>query len=124
MRTWTIAVLVGLSIGCYDSRQPVADGAVAPRGDAGPPADAEQFCTDRFFWECRRDQFAGRIDDEEFNACIETVGPRCEGFGWVPGCAPSQAEADACITILQRGDLAALTTAELYAMYPDCDLCP
>ncbi len=124
MRFWMIAVLVVLSSGCYDSRQLLPDGAVASSGDAGPLADARQFCTDRSFWECRRDQFAGRVGNEEFNACVESVSARCEGFAWPAGCTPTQADADACITILQNAELAALTTAELYATYTECNFCP
>lgn len=86
-------------------------------------ADARQFCTDREFWECRRDQFAGRISNEQFNTCVGEVMATCTGFAWPAECAPTQPQADACITILQRGDLATLTTLDLYTEFDECDIC-
>jgi hypothetical protein len=88
------------------------------------PADAEAFCTDRGFWLCRRDQFAGRVTDEQFLLCRDALAPMCAGAAWPGGCEPTTFEADACISLLQRGDLAALTNDEILTMYDDCNLCP
>ena len=86
-------------------------------------ADARQFCTDKEFWECRRDQFAGRISAEEYDACLAAVTPTCTGFAWPAMCTPTEGQTAACVTILQRGDLAPLTTTELYATYTECNIC-
>jgi len=124
MRIGMIALLAAvLATGCYRSNSN-SDAGNEQDAWVGEDADARQFCVDQGFWECRRDQFAGRITTEEFNTCISSIMPRCEGFAWPAGCRPTEFEASACITILQRGDLAPITTDELYAMYTECDLCP
>lgn len=99
-------------------------GGCGPRDPAEPAADAEAACTDRGFWLCRRDQFAGRITDAEFVACRDPLTAMCAGAAWPSGCEPSQAEVDGCVMLLQRGDLAYLTNDELLTMYDDCNLCP
>jgi hypothetical protein len=109
----TMAALVSvLSSGCYMNV-----------GDGEPAADAGQFCIDQSFWECRRDQFAGRITTEEFDLCISSALSRCDDIAWPAGCRPTEDQAADCITLLQRGDLASITTAELYATYTECNLC-
>jgi hypothetical protein len=86
-------------------------------------ADARQFCSDKEFWECRREQFAGRMSTEEFNVCVGAVMATCTGFAWPAECTVTQGQADACVTILQRTDLTRLNVAELYATYTECNIC-
>lgn len=112
----TIVLLFLALGGCADSHQP----GEVPSGVADP----QQFCTDRAFWECRRDEFAGRIGSDEAAVCYGAVEPMCEGVSWPAGCAPSEDDAAACIALLQQADLADLTNEELLARYPDCNLCP
>lgn len=86
-------------------------------------ANANQFCIDRSFWECRRDQFARRITDEQYNQCLVAIDAACSGFAWPAGCAPTPPQGEACLLLLQRTDLASIPTPELLTMYPDCNLC-
>lgn len=87
-------------------------------------ADAETFCNDRELSLCGRDQFASRITDAEYDACVAAAPAMCAGAAWPTLCEPTMSDADACVVLLQRGDLAPLTNAELLAMYDDCNLCP
>ncbi len=86
-------------------------------------ASPRQFCTDRSFWECRRDQFAGRITDEQYAQCLAAIEGGCSAFVWPPGCTPTPPQADACLLLLQRTDLASTPTPQLLMTYPDCNLC-
>jgi hypothetical protein len=99
-------------------------GNVGGCGAGSTVADPAQHCTDKQFWLCRRDQFAGRISDGEFVACRDAVAGMCGGATWPAGCMPSRAQSEACINLLQRGDIAHLTNPEILSMYADCNLCP
>ena len=100
-----------------------APGNVGGCGAGTQTANAATHCRDRRFWLCRRDHFAGRIDDAEFAACLQPIEEGCQGASWPPGCMPTPSQSEACIMLLQRGDLATLTNEQLLAMYPDCQLC-
>lgn len=99
-------------------------GNVGGCGSTNQAVSAPQHCTDQEFWLCRRDQYAGRIDQTEFNACVQAIPGTCDGAAWPAGCAPTPAQSDACLLLLQRQDLAHLTYGELQAMYDTCNLCP
>ena len=57
----------------------------------------------------------GRLDDAELAACIARIGAVCQSVTWPPGCAPTAAEADACVEMLRRADLVEVATDELHA---------
>lgn len=88
------------------------------------PADAEEFCVDREFAVCQREQYAGRLDEDAFGECANAISPTCAGASWSPGCAPLECETRACIDLLRRTALVHLTPDELTAMYDDCQVCP
>jgi hypothetical protein len=100
-----------------------APGNVGGCGSATPLASPRQFCTDRSFWECRRDQFAGRITDAQYGECLAEIEGACSAFVWPPGCFPTPAQADGCLLLLQRTDLSNVSTPDLLASFPDCNLC-
>lgn len=132
----TLIVIAALvSTGCYQSRGGSdaggggtdGGGVVTDSGGVGTDgavSDAVTFCMDQRFWECRRDQFAGRITDAEFEACVAPTAMICAGSAWPAGCRPTPQQTDACLMLLQRLDLADVPTAELYSTYAECDLCP
>ena len=101
-----------------------APGNIGGCGGGASVANPVQHCRDEQFWRCRRDQFAGRIDDVQFNQCLAPIEASCSGRAWPPGCGPTPAQSEACITLLQRGDLATLTNEQLDMMFSECDLCP
>ena len=84
---------------------------------------ASQFCVDKKYFECLRDQAAGRIDATEFATCTTGLQTQCASAAWPAGCSPSQAEADACTELLRNVELLATPTPTLYQMYDDCNLC-
>lgn len=91
----------------------------------GPIADAAQFCADRSFWECRREEFTGRLTADEAAECYRRgSADACDAATWPEGCGPTEDEVDACIDLLQDGDLIDISTPELLEAYDDCDLCP
>lgn len=98
-------------------------GNVGGCGSTVSVADARLFCVDRDQWKCVRDEFAERISVEERDACIAAVEPGCSAFAWPPGCAPTDGQARACITLLSRRDLAPMTYEQLLATYQECNLC-
>jgi hypothetical protein len=100
-----------------------APGNVGGCGQQPPVADAVDFCNDRRWWECRREQFGGRLTDEEFAACIAPIEGQCAGAAWEGTCQPTQEQADACILLLQRADRVQIPIDELLAEYGDCNLC-
>lgn len=101
-----------------------APGNVGGCGGGAGGANAVAHCTDVSFWRCRRDQFAGRIDDAQFNQCLAPINMVCASRAWPAGCMPTEAQSEACITLLQRGDIANLTNEEIDTMFSECDLCP
>lgn len=90
-----------------------------------PTADAARFCADRSFWECRREEFAGRLTADEAAECYRRgSASTCDAARWPEGCAPVDSEADACLDLLQDEALVDTPTGELLEAYDDCDLCP
>lgn len=100
-----------------------APGRVGGCGASTQGVSASAHCSDKEFWFCRRDQFAGRIDDEQFSTCLSQIATTCSGIAWPVGCEPTPGQSEACILLLQRGDLATLTNDQLLSMYTDCNLC-
>lgn len=100
-------------------------GNVGGCGSSTPVANPRQFCVDFEFWKCRREQFARRIDEPTAQACFAAIDAACSGRNaWVPStCAPTPAEAQACIAMLQQADLASIPTTELLATRTECNLC-
>jgi hypothetical protein len=98
-------------------------GNIGGCGGTNATVSAPQHCTDQEFWICRRDEFAGRITTAEFAQCQQEIPAMCDGATWPPGCAPTPAQSQACIMLLQRQDRAHLTYQQLREMYPDCNLC-
>ena len=90
----------------------------------GPPADAGEHCVNAGHWKCYRDLYAGRTSMAEYDSCLAAIMPMCSGVAWPAGCAPTQAESDACVASLSSAESASVPTAELLAMYDDCELCP
>ncbi len=67
--------------------------------DGGPgPVDRVQFCTNKEAYACARDLAFGRIDMTQYNVCSSRIDSMCAGFNFPPGCSPSQALANACIS--------------------------
>ncbi len=106
----------------------LALGGPAPGNVGGcgtvPVADSRGFCVDKRDAECRRDHFAGRIDDVERDQCLREIETRCTGSAWPPGCSPTVDQTEACLTILLRMDLASIPTDELLDVYSECNVCP
>lgn len=101
-----------------------APGNIGGCGSAPAVSSPRTFCTDREFWKCRRDQYAERIDDATADACYRAIEGTCSGFNaWPAGCAPTPAQTDACINLLQRADRSSIPTPELLATYTECNLC-
>lgn len=65
-----------------------------------PAADPEVFCMEREERICLRDWAAGRITDEERDACEASIGDACVGESWPTGCAPSEDLTTRCIDAL------------------------
>lgn len=102
-----------------------APGNVGGCGSTVVVADPQMSCADLETSKCLRDRQAGRIDDEQRNLCLGNVQARCSGFTWPVGCAPTEAQVDACEQVLLRADLLQETTEEIYENYAECrDLCP
>lgn len=119
---WALRVLAGAVMAL--SLTGPAPGNVGGCNAGSPPeADARAFCADRRFWECRRDQFAGRIDDAQFGSCLQRIETQCSGFVWPAGCSPTQGQAEGCVFLLANAELASIPTSELVTMYSDCNLC-
>jgi hypothetical protein len=59
----------------------------------------------------------------DYNVCLTAINPMCSGAAWPAGCEPTQTQSDACVILLSRADRATITTPDLLAMYPDCNLC-
>ncbi|HJL18877.1 MAG TPA: hypothetical protein RMH99_24655 [Sandaracinaceae bacterium LLY-WYZ-13_1] len=120
-RRWTLRLLaVGVMVASLTGPSP---GSVGGCGQEPPTADAAQFCTDRRFWECRRENVFGRISDEEFSACVEPIERECAGATWSSGCRPTQQAADTCISLLRDPEFGPIPTDELKAMRGECTLC-
>lgn len=79
-------------------------------------ADRVQFCTDKEAYQCARDLAARRIDSTQYNTCAGRIDADCAGFNFPPGCAPSRALADACISALS--DANRISTPS--DMIPEC----
>lgn len=88
------------------------------------PADAREHCINTEYWTCYRDLYAGRTTMAEYDVCLAAIMPMCAGAVWPAGCSPTQAESDACVILLSRADSAGVPTADLLAMFDDCELCP
>ncbi|MCB9596620.1 MAG: hypothetical protein H6719_28105 [Sandaracinaceae bacterium] len=121
-----VPLLALLALGCAQSV--VADGG--PARDAGVPRDADtspasptEFCINERFWLCRRDLAGGRIDEGQYNMCLEPISAACEGAAWPAGCAPTNEQANACIIELSRSDRVSESNETLLAE-PVCRLCP
>jgi hypothetical protein len=69
-------------------------------GGGADTVERVQFCTDKETYRCARDFAAGRIDGNGYNDCAARIDTTCAGFNFPPGCAPSRALADACISAL------------------------
>jgi hypothetical protein len=95
-------------------------GGCGAKNEIASPVD---HCSNTEFWKCQRDHFVGRITDPEYDMCLGRIEATCAAAAWPPGCQPTPAQSDACIQLLRRSDLVDLTTEELLAMYPDCNLC-
>jgi len=121
LRRWALRLLAAGVIAA--PRTGPAPGNVGGCGQEPPIADAAEFCNDKRWWQCRRDNVFGRLSDEEFTACITPIESECAGASWESGCTPTQQQADACLTLLQRADLGNLTNEELLSTYGDCNLC-
>lgn len=100
-----------------------APGNVGGCGSTVSVANPQQFCVERDYWRCVRDEFGGRITVEERTACIDRVEDGCSAFTWPPGCAPTDGATRACIQLLQRSDLASMTYEQLLANFSECNLC-
>lgn len=121
-RRWTIRVLgVSLLFACSTGPAP---GNVGGCGATVPVADPINHCIDERFWRCRRDLAGGRIDEAAFELCRMPIRGACESAAWPEACEPNNDQTQACITLLSRVDLVAMTTEELLTAFPDCDLCP
>jgi hypothetical protein len=84
---------------------------------------ASAHCLEKQFWQCARDEAAGRLDAMEFQLCNEAVGPGCAGAAFPFGCMPTQEQADDCYDLLRRSDLLHLTNEELLSTHTECNLC-
>lgn len=118
---WMLRVLAG-SIMVLALGGP-APGNVGGCGSTAAVANPGQHCTDFEFWKCRRDQFAGRINNTQFNDCVARVDDTCSAAAWPAGCYPTPAQSNACVLLLQRTDLANLTNDQLLSTYDECNLC-
>jgi hypothetical protein len=118
---WVLRVLAGATL--FAMLAGPTPGNVGGCGAGTPVADPVTHCTEQRYFQCLRDHFAGRIDDEGRDICLSLIEGDCRGSQWREGCAPTPAQSTACITLLRRSDLAHLTTSELTAMYTDCNLC-
>ena len=122
LRSW---VLRALAFGLLSSfLLAPAPGNVGGCGAANPVADIREHCVNTKFWMCRRDLAAGRTTMEEYTACLEPIDADCgPAASWPAGCAPTQSQSDACVTLLSRVDFLPFTTEELLRRSDDCDLC-
>ena len=121
MKRWTLRV-AGLALMFVCIAGP-APGNVGGCGATRRVADPVEHCLNTEFWKCRRDQFAGRIDEAQYNACLAPIRGVCSAAAWPVGCEPTRSSSTACVNILSRMDLATFTTPELLARFPDCNLC-
>lgn len=121
MKRWTLRISgLVLMFVCIAAPSPGnVGGCAANRRVANP----EEHCINTEFWKCRRDQFAGRIDQAEYDACLVPIRGRCSAAAWPMGCEPTTSSSTACVTLLSRMDLAEFTTPDLLATFPDCNLC-
>lgn len=117
------ASLVALAIG---APSPGHLGSCGLSGGA-VAADPVQFCTDKETFICIRECGTGRWDaamcstmcgDNPPTTAMGVAAARCAGAGFPPGCALTQAQANACITSLQ--DLARLSTP--FLEIPECNV--
>lgn len=122
VRRWVLRVLAA-SVMLAGLMAPTP-GNVGGCGAVTTVADAPDHCRQVQDWMCVRDHFVMRITDGEFVACRDAVPAMCGGASWPAGCMPTRAQSEQCVMLLQRGDLAHFTNAELFAMYADCNLCP
>ena len=90
----------GVLLGCGSHHGGAADSgadADAEQSDAGQ-ADAEQFCVDRTYFVCMREN---RFDNDP--ACTrDSILDNCLGRGWALGCHPTPRHTDNCIRALQN----------------------
>ena len=128
MKRWILRSLAGAFI--LAGLTGPAPGNIGGCGAANEGTNPRQFCADRKYWECRRDEFANNqgvrvVSTETTAACYSGIETSCSGANvWPEGCAPTPAQLQSCLDLLGRGDLVGLTTPELMAMYSDCNLCP
>jgi hypothetical protein len=101
-----------------------APGNIGGCGSTNATVSAAEHCTEYRYWLCTRDRYAERIDDAELQACLAPINTDCPGSMWPAGCAPTQAQSEACIMLLRQPDLASMTNDELLAAYDDCNICP
>jgi len=123
---WLLSLVLVAGEGC--GRTIVADdgGASTPTADggSGAVADPVEHCINERFWKCRRDLAGGRIDEPEYNECLEPIMAVCSGAMWPPGCAPTPARSSVCIELLASASAVSIPTDELLASRDECDLCP
>ena len=79
-------------------------GSIGSCSESTTVTDPEQFCLDQHALFCERDFRAERIDDGEYDTCLEDVQGECLGFTWNPATCdppPTRIETDACISALR-----------------------
>ena len=70
-------------------------------------ADPVQFCTSKETYVCARECGSGRWDAAMRMTMCGTdavIASRCAGFGFPPGCLPTQVQASACFEALRNPD--------------------
>jgi hypothetical protein len=92
-------------------------GYVGNCSGGGTPAgvDPVAFCTNKRTYICARDNYAGRIDMNQYNQCRAMIDSVCAGFSF-GSCAPTQSQAQACIDAL--ADPMRVGTPD--SMIPEC----
>jgi len=73
-------------------------GAVGSCGEEAVDARAEQFCIDKKYYTCQRENGFGRDPTCEREAIFDN----CLGHTFPAGCSPSERQTDACINALQQ----------------------